>query len=99
AALAMGADPQAIAKAVRVFPGVAHRMEFVTEAAGVRYINNSMCTNVAAAVRSLEAMDRPTVVIAGGADKDLDFTPLAWTLRAKAKHLILIGTAADKMEA
>jgi UDP-N-acetylmuramoylalanine--D-glutamate ligase len=73
-------------------------MEFVADVQGVRFVNNSMCTNVEAAVRSLQAMDRPTVVIAGGADKELDFAPLAATMKAKAKHLILIGSAADKME-
>ncbi|HZP84852.1 MAG TPA: hypothetical protein VFB21_24665, partial [Chthonomonadaceae bacterium] len=44
------------------------------------------------------AMERPTIVIAGGADKGLDFAPLAPTLRARAKHLILLGAAAEKME-
>lgn len=98
AALAIGAGAEAIAKAVRSFSGAAHRMEFVTEIRGVRYINNSMCTNVAAAIHSLAAMDRPTVVIAGGADKELDYAPLTPTLREKAKQLILIGAVADKME-
>src|SRR5262249_4710270 len=99
AAMAMGAIPEGVAQAIRDFCGVAHRMEFVAEVGGVRYINNSMCTNVAAGVASREAMDRPTVVIAGGADKALAFAPLARALRAKAKHLVLIGAAADKMEA
>ena len=63
AALAMGVAPDVIARAVRNFAGVAHRMEWVTDIGGVRYVNNSMCTNVAAAVSSLSAMDRPTVVI------------------------------------
>jgi UDP-N-acetylmuramoylalanine--D-glutamate ligase len=98
AALAVGADAGAIAEAVREFSGVAHRMEFVAEIAGVRYINNSMCTNVAAAVNSLEALDRPAIVIAGGADKQLDFAPLTPALQRKARHLILIGAAAAKME-
>ncbi|HLJ56801.1 MAG TPA: UDP-N-acetylmuramoyl-L-alanine--D-glutamate ligase, partial [Chthonomonadaceae bacterium] len=99
AALAVGADPAAIRRAVRSFAGAAHRMERVGDVRGVRYVNNSMCTNVAAAVCSLEAMDRPTIVIAGGADKGLDFSPLAPVLFAKAKRVILIGAAADKMEA
>ena len=98
AALAMGVEAETIARAVRNFGGVAHRMERVAEIGGVLYINNSMCTNVAAAIRSLEAMERPTIVIAGGADKGLDFAPLAPTLRARAKHLILLGAAAEKME-
>jgi UDP-N-acetylmuramoylalanine--D-glutamate ligase len=99
AALAMGAQPAKIAAAVHEFAGAAHRMERVADIGGVRYVNNSMCTNVAAAVCSLEAMDQPTIVIAGGADKGLDFAPLVPALKAKAKHLILIGSAANKMEA
>jgi UDP-N-acetylmuramoylalanine--D-glutamate ligase len=99
AAIALGADPGAAAAAVRGFGGVAHRMEIVREIDGVRYINNSMCTNIAAAVSSLAALDRPAVVIAGGADKALDFAPLAPALRAYARHTILIGSASAKMEA
>ncbi len=77
---------------------MAHRMEIVQEIGGVRYINNSMCTNIAAAISSLNALDRPAVVIAGGADKALDFGPLAPALLAHARHTVLIGSAADKME-
>ena len=98
AALAVGADPEAIAEAVRTFPGVAHRMEFVREAAGVRYVNNSMCTNVAAAVSSLQSLNLPGVIILGGADKGLDFAPLVPALQKHARQVFLIGQAADKME-
>ena len=98
AALAMGADPEAVAQAIRTFPGVAHRMEFVRDVVGVRYVNNSMCTNVAAAISSLQSLDRPGVIIMGGADKDLDFAPLVPALRAHARQVILIGQVADKME-
>jgi UDP-N-acetylmuramoylalanine--D-glutamate ligase len=98
AALLMGAPPEAIRRAVRDFPGVAHRMEFVADVDGVRYINNSMCTNVAAGISSLRAMDRPTILIAGGADKALDFAPLAPAVRERTKSVILIGQAADKLE-
>lgn len=98
AAVLLGVQSECVASAIRSFAGVPHRMEFVRELAGVRYINNSMCTNVAAAVRSIQALDRPAVVIAGGADKDLDFAPLAPVLRSRAKSVLLIGAAADKME-
>ena len=98
-ALIMGASAEAIADAVRNFGGVAHRMEFVREMDGVRYINNSMCTNPAAAASSLLALDRPAIVIMGGADKGLDFQFIAERLKAKAKRVILIGSAADKLEA
>jgi UDP-N-acetylmuramoylalanine--D-glutamate ligase len=98
AALFMGATPEAIARGIREFAGVAHRMERVAERNGVLFINNSMCTNTAAAVSSLSAMTRPTVVIAGGVDKESDFSDLTPVLHRHAKHVILIGRAADKME-
>jgi UDP-N-acetylmuramoylalanine--D-glutamate ligase len=98
AAIAFGADPNAVEKALREFGGVVHRMERVAEIGGVLYINNSMCTNVDAAVRSLEAMDRPTVVIAGGADKNSDFAPLGAAIARQARQLVLIGQAAEAIE-
>ena len=98
AALFMGASPEAIAQGIREFKGVAHRMEWVAEHNRVAFINNSMCTNTAAAVSSLSAMSSPTIVIAGGVDKESDFADLVPVLHSHAKHLILIGRAADKME-
>lgn len=98
AALVCGAPAQAVGEAVRGFRGVPHRMEWVADINGVRFVNNSMCTNIEAAVCSLRAMDRPTVVIAGGADKDLDFTPLADVMRAKARRVVLIGAVTEKMD-
>ena len=91
--------PKTIANAIRTFPGVAHRMEFVADVDNIRYINNSMCTNVAAADSSLRAMDRPTVAIMGGADKELEYAPLVPALHEKTRAVVLIGQVADKMEA
>lgn len=99
AALHLGAPPERVREAICRFQGVAHRMEFVAEIEGVRYINNSMCTNTAAGISSLMAMDRPTLLIAGGADKGLDFAPLVPALHRKAKQVILIGQAANTLEA
>ena len=98
AAAICGADPQNIGRAIRAFKGVAHRMEIVAEHQGIRYINNSMCTNVAAAIASIQAVQGPCIVIAGGADKELDFAPLAPVLDANVQCTVLIGSAADKME-
>jgi len=97
-ALLLGANPEAVVEAVRRFKGVPHRMELVAESEGVIYINNSMCTNIAAAVRSLEALSQPAIVIAGGAEKNLDFAPLTPALVRHAKALVLIGEAAERME-
>ncbi len=98
AAIAIGAAPEAVAEAIRSFAGAAHRMEFARELDDVRYINNSMCTNIAAAISSLRAIDRPSIAIMGGADKDLDFAPLVPVLNECARLVILIGQAAEKME-
>lgn len=98
AAIAFGADPLAVSNAMRAFAGVVHRMEFVEELNNIRYYNNSMCTNVDAAIRSLEALDRPVVVIAGGVNKNMDFTPLGPALVRDARHLVLIGRDAKDIE-
>lgn len=94
AAIAFGVKPESIVKAVREFTPVEHRLEPVAVVDGVEYINNSMCTNVDAAVRSVEAIDEPQIVISGGKDKGSDYTALGEAYMRKAKHVILIG--ADK---
>lgn len=94
AALAMGVKPESILKAVRTFQPVEHRLEPVAEIDGVKYINNSMCTNVDAAVRSVEAISEPQIVITGGKDKGADYTLYGGALKKHAKHVVLIG--ADK---
>ncbi len=98
AAYLCGAQPECIGSAIKGFAGVAHRMEIVAEVNGVCYINNSMCTNVAAAIASIEAVHGPCIVIAGGADKELEYAPLAVVLEKHTKFAILIGNVADKMD-
>ncbi len=93
-----GADPAAIAKGVRSFAGVEHRLEFVAEIAGVRYYNDSKATNVDAALKALDAFSGRILVILGGKDKGSDYTLLQKALREKAILALLIGAAADKIE-
>jgi UDP-N-acetylmuramoylalanine--D-glutamate ligase len=90
--LAAGVEPAAMRRALAEFGGVADRLEWVRTVNGVDWINNTMCTNVDAAVRSIEAYDRPLVVIAGGKDKGSDFGPLGQVIGARVKHLVTIGT-------
>ncbi|MCE5313614.1 MAG: UDP-N-acetylmuramoyl-L-alanine--D-glutamate ligase [Armatimonadota bacterium] len=99
AALAMGVKPESILKAVREFKPVEHRLESVAVIDGVEYINNSMCTNVDAAVRSVEAIDEPQIIIAGGKDKGSDYAPLGEAFKRKAKHVVLIGADAGLIDA
>lgn len=93
AALSMGAKPENILAAVRQFVPVEHRLEPVATIDGVQYVNNSMCTNLDATVRSIEAIAEPQIVIAGGKakGKNEDYGPVGEALRRKAKHLVLIG--------
>jgi UDP-N-acetylmuramoylalanine--D-glutamate ligase len=96
AARAAGIPDEAIAEALRTFPGVAHRLELVAEIAGVRYVNDSKATNTAAARRALAAYDAPLHVILGGSRKGEPFDELARDLRG---HTYLIGETAEELAA
>jgi UDP-N-acetylmuramoylalanine--D-glutamate ligase len=99
AALAVGVSPESIASVLCDFPGVPDRMERVAAVGGVEYVNNTMCTNVDAAVRSIEAYDRPVVLIAGGKDKGSDFAPLGRTIAHRVKALVAIGADGARIAA
>jgi UDP-N-acetylmuramoylalanine--D-glutamate ligase len=98
AARLAGAPALAIAKGVRSFAGVEHRLEFVAEIGGVRYYNDSKATNVDATLKALEAFPGRILVILGGKDKGSDYTVLQKPLREKAILALLIGAAAEKIE-
>jgi len=93
-----GTKPSRIAEGVRSFTGVEHRLEFVAEIRGVRYYNDSKATNVDATLKALEALPGRIIVILGGKDKDSDYTQLRAALREKAILVLLIGSAAEKIE-
>ncbi len=93
-----GAGIEACHQALASFTGLPHRMELVAEAGGVRFFNDSKATNVGAVVGSLAGFEMPVVLIAGGKDKGGDYAPLARLLRQGARHVVLIGAAADVME-
>ena len=93
-----GVDSATIAKAVRSFAGVEHRLEFVADIHGVRYYNDSKATNVDATLKALDAFPGRILVILGGKDKGSDYTVLQKPLRERAILALLIGAAADKIE-
>jgi len=93
-ALAFGINADAVRAGVKGFNGVAHRMELVATRGGVRYINNSMCTNPAAVSASVSAVNGPLVVIAGGKHKGGDLSGMARAIAAHARRAVLIGEAA-----
>ena len=98
AARLAGAPASAIAKGVKSFAGVEHRLEFITEIAGVRYYNDSKATNVDATLKALDAFPGRILIILGGKDKGSDYTLLQKPLREKAILALLIGAAAEKIE-
>jgi UDP-N-acetylmuramoylalanine--D-glutamate ligase len=99
AAKLAGVEPGAIAEGVRTFAGVEHRIEYVATISGVEYFNDSKATNVDATLKALDAFPGNVVVILGGKDKGSDYKILRKALRSHARLALLIGSAADKIEA
>jgi UDP-N-acetylmuramoylalanine--D-glutamate ligase len=97
AAREAGATEEAIAKALSTFKGVEHRLEFVAEVNGVRYVNDSIATNVFAAVAGFAAYDAPLHVILGGRGKGETYTELALALIGRARRAYLIGETAGEL--
>ena len=96
-ALAYGVPAEVIRETVKAFKGVEHRIEYVTEKRGVAYYNDSKGTNPDAAIRGIQAMNRPTVLIGGGYDKDSEYTEWINSFDGKVKKLILIGATREKI--
>ena len=99
AALALGAKPEVIERALVEFKGLPHRIEVVHEKGGVTYIDDSKGTNVGAVVEAIDAITPPIILIAGGLDKGGDYSPLRKPLGEKVKLAIFNGAARDKMAA
>jgi UDP-N-acetylmuramoylalanine--D-glutamate ligase len=97
AARAAGIADDAIADALRTFPGVPHRLELVRELRGVRYVNDSKATNTAAARRGVAAYDAPIHLILGGSLKGEDFVPFVAGLPETVRSIHLIGEATDEL--
>ncbi len=101
AAIAMaavyGVPIETIRKAVKAFKGVEHRIEYVTEKEGVAYYNDSKGTNPDAAIKGIQAMNRPTVLIGGGYDKGSDYTQWIQSFDGNVRKLILLGQTREKI--
>ena len=98
-ALEAGMPMEEIREVLRTFPGVEHRIEYVGEVNGVAYYNDSKGTNPDAAIRAVQAMRRPTVLIGGGYDKDSDYDEWVDSFHGKVKALVLIGATREKIAA
>ncbi|MCW8829952.1 MAG: UDP-N-acetylmuramoyl-L-alanine--D-glutamate ligase, partial [Gammaproteobacteria bacterium] len=103
AALAMGTalniPLRFMVEAIRKFPGLEHRMQWVTEKHGINWFNDSKATNVGAAIAAIRGLPGMHVLIAGGDGKEADFSPLAKVAAQHLRAVVLIGRDADKIEA
>lgn len=97
AAWCAGADPAKLAPALAGFGGVEHRLEVFAEYAGVRWCNDSAATVPQATAAALTAFDDPVILITGGTDKQLDFTPVRDSYRRAHTIILLAGTGTDKL--
>ena len=88
---------EAVAATLKNFSGLEHRLEFVRELNGVKYVNDSKATNLESMRARLNSFQQPLVVIAGGRAKEDDFRRIQKTISNKVKKMILIGEAADKI--
>jgi UDP-N-acetylmuramoylalanine--D-glutamate ligase len=98
AALASGVPADAVARALRTFAGVPHRLEEVGTAGGVLYVNDSKATNVASAVRGIEAFEGGVHAILGGSLKGGGFEGLRAAVASRCRTCYLIGEAAERLE-
>ncbi|MEE0955611.1 MAG: UDP-N-acetylmuramoyl-L-alanine--D-glutamate ligase [Eubacterium sp.] len=92
-----GVPVENIRKSAMEFKGVAHRIEFVLEKDGVRYYNDSKGTNPDAAIKGIQAMNRPTLLIGGGFDKESSYDEWINSFDGKVKFFALIGQTKEKI--
>ena len=96
-AIAYGVPMDVIREVVKAFAGVAHRIEFVCEKGGVAYYNDSKGTNPDAAMKGIQAMNRKTLLIGGGYDKDSEYEEWIEAFDGKVKYLVLLGQTREKI--
>ncbi len=96
---AMNVPMEIIIKVIKEFKAVEHRIEFVATKGGVDYYNDSKGTNPDAAIQGIRAMDRPTVLIGGGYDKQSEYDAWIEAFEGKVKALVLIGQTREKIAA
>ena len=98
--VAFGIAPEKICEAVKNFKGIPHRLELVRELDGVKYVNDTTATMPDAAIAGINSFSKPIILIAGGADKNLEFSEFTKVISEKVKKVILLkGEATEKIKA
>ena len=96
-ALSMDVPMEKIVEVLKRFQAVEHRIEYVTEKRGIKFYNDSKGTNPDAAIKGIQAMNRPTYLIGGGYDKDSEYDEWIESFDGKVKKLVLIGQTREKI--
>ena len=94
-----GVDMESIRRSICEFTAVEHRIEYVTEKNGIVYYNDSKGTNPDAAIKGIQAMNRPTYLIGGGYDKESSYDEWIQAFDGKVRCLVLIGQTKEKIKA
>ncbi len=97
ACAAVGADLRQVGERLIEFAGAEHRLEFVREAGGVRYFNDSKATTPASSVAALRSFAEPTVLILGGRDKGVEYDGVA-AAAARCRAVVLVGEMAERLD-
>jgi len=92
-----GVSRKAAVEALCKYRALPHRCEFIRELDHVKYVNDSKATNIDAVEKALLSFSERVVLIAGGKDKGIDFSPLRNVLGQRARHVVLIGEMQQKM--
>jgi len=98
AALAMGIEPSVIARILKTFKGVEHRLEFCGNYEGVKFYNDSKGTNPDASIKAVQGIEKPIILIAGGYDKQSLYDEFIKAFDNKVKALILLGQTANDID-
>lgn len=96
-AMAMEVKPDVIRKTLATFESVEHRIEFVRRVNGIAYINDSKGTNVDSTLAAVRAMDKPTVLIAGGSEKGADFAPMIEGFNEYIVGMVVLGETGPRI--
>lgn len=99
AAYLCGVSKEVVARVLKEFPGVEHRIEFVRRLKGIDFYNDSKGTNPDSTLVAIEAFPgRGIVLLLGGRDKGVNLEPLVRSVKRSVRKVVLLGEAADRFE-
>ena len=93
-----GLDLSEIIKAIKTFKAISHRLEYVRTLSEVDFYNDSKGTNVDSSVKAIESFEKPIIIIAGGYDKNIDYTDFVKAFKKNGKTMVLMGATKYKLK-